>query len=1269
MATLPEQEAARTYREAPIDSSHGHRRVDTGWNLVSSLEREICGTRFVGSASTAQGYSIAGVRSASFAEKIPSLVFFELLDRPLIHHSRFDSGTRLDPELQYVLVAGTHQTALYHAILGHEISQRSARPVLALQDSVLAGSLGSVDWPTEYIDSMPASSEGISIPEGVDPARIVEESSDGLPHGEGLEVSSVVMQGGENTTEVVVAMGSIAWLLEGLTDASCGLLSIHLLRPFPESNCRRLIKGKKRVFVPYPKGSSIYGELLEVIGKVCSKEKVKVIPVGLPCLDIGCQALVEAINAAAGETLVRERAPSINKAIGLSPGGTWGKSVLLDALSAYSKPINFGPARLTQDPSLAKLFFDRNSQDLGLLVLLRTNEIDPLVPLRRLSRSGVLLLGGTEEASELWKWLGEEGRDFVIQQEVDLRWIPVRVERSEVSRVLTNIIYEHGDVVFDNDYSIEKLDPETLSASLDLSSQAFAVSSSFPILEEPSEEEQTAHSEALAFHFSSGRKTSRSPLLPLAPAALLPLMEEEELLGSYPLLICGEHVSSLRSFLRKRLEEASEQGEDLSILRRRLDSLVEWIERFADPELNFEETVQRAFAQAPNFFDLSTEGLSELLRELEALKPLLLVDGFLVSLDSQAHFYLFDHAVLTQRLDYRRRWKSEIESQLVQLDGLLRSDRELSSEYSSPEAIDSSIGGGGSFIDSAHLSGALPAKRGSIGLSEERKQRIEQARQTLAEFVEELSQLPPYYLIQAEPGERVPRISGSILYHSDPFGLAQGLYSGIQTKAVEAAKASRVASLEIEGQYDGSIHDQRLASFTVDACSEEEILSIPPVAVSAHSELLAGQDFTAFASLLRSGYPVFVLAALPDVVDGQDDGSGVLGGIAADLGYLSIAHREAFVLQSPLSQFQSLDQGFGRMLQRIRPGVAVVGMPQPGENFGSDEISVLSMAARALPAFEYDPDAGDTWADRFSLTAGIQIEKTFCEVEIEYIGSSGEKGRVSEKVTLAHRLALDSRFRPHFRLAAPMQSEDLVGLGDYLEDHKRIPPEGIPFIWVIGENFSLNKALVTREVVLASRSRQSGWRILQELAGLNNEYVLEAIASTRQEVESRVEAEKALALEKARSEGAAEAVDKLVAVLMNPESVTSSPPVERPTPADSPGRTTGVEASESAPSEAEKTPDAVSLPADESLEEEFLEDPYIDTFLCTSCNDCINLNARLFKYNQDNQAFIADPEAGTYVELVKAAEVCPANCIHPGAPREGDTTATDEVVARAKALQ
>ena len=61
-------------------------------------------------------------------------------------------------------------------------------------------------------------------------------------------------------------------------------------------------------------------------------------------------------------------------------------------------------------------------------------------------------------------------------------------------------------------------------------------------------------------------------------------------------------------------------------------------------------------------------------------------------------------------------------------------------------------------------------------------------------------------------------------------------------------------------------------------------------------------------------------------------------------------------------------------------------------------------------------------------------------------------------------------------------------------------------------------------------------------------------------------------------------------------------------------------------------------------------EPYIDSALCTTCNECTNLNPKMFAYNADKQAYIKDPKAGTFKQLVMAAERCSARIIHPGTP-------------------
>ena len=59
------------------------------------------------------------------------------------------------------------------------------------------------------------------------------------------------------------------------------------------------------------------------------------------------------------------------------------------------------------------------------------------------------------------------------------------------------------------------------------------------------------------------------------------------------------------------------------------------------------------------------------------------------------------------------------------------------------------------------------------------------------------------------------------------------------------------------------------------------------------------------------------------------------------------------------------------------------------------------------------------------------------------------------------------------------------------------------------------------------------------------------------------------------------------------------------------------------------------------------------------------INKMMFVYNDNKQAIIKDPKAGPYADLVEAAEICPAKCIHPGKPLDPNEPGLDELIARA----
>ena len=81
------------------------------------------------------------------------------------------------------------------------------------------------------------------------------------------------------------------------------------------------------------------------------------------------------------------------------------------------------------------------------------------------------------------------------------------------------------------------------------------------------------------------------------------------------------------------------------------------------------------------------------------------------------------------------------------------------------------------------------------------------------------------------------------------------------------------------------------------------------------------------------------------------------------------------------------------------------------------------------------------------------------------------------------------------------------------------------------------------------------------------------------------------------------------------------------------------------------------------------DDPWIETPRCSTCNECTAMNPRMFAYDDNKQAYIKDPDAGTFRELVEAAESCQVAVIHPGKPRNPEEPGLEELIERAKAFQ
>jgi len=172
-------------------------------------------------------------------------------------------------------------------------------------------------------------------------------------------------------------------------------------------------------------------------------------------------------------------------------------------------------------------------------------------------------------------------------------------------------------------------------------------------------------------------------------------------------------------------------------------------------------------------------------------------------------------------------------------------------------------------------------------------------------------------------------------------------------------------------------------------------------------------------------------------------------------------------------------------------------------------------------------------------------------------------------------------------------------------------------------------------------------RLERELAALKEEYEMK-IAQLRESYPAEITRRLAQALVSRRPD----------LTLVGGTQVAPAPPQ----PAAPPTR---VGAAQPVPVEAEAIP-AAPEPAEEA---EGVIEPWIESELCTTCNECTQLNPKIFAYDENKQAYIKDPRGGPFSDIVKAAERCTAKVIHPGTPLDPNEPDLAKWVKRAEPYQ
>ncbi len=528
---------------------------------------------------------------------------------------------------------------------------------------------------------------------------------------------------------------------------------------------------------------------------------------------------------------------------------------------------------------------------------------------------------------------------------------------------------------------------------------------------------------------------------------------------------------------------------------------------------------------------------------------------------------LLGHALLAGRRTTRESFLREARELVDKGRALIDADRRKRADGDAGRDGERERGAMGAmgkrFVDPSALASVLGERRGTTALAPARRERLEAAIEALAEVADRLAEVadrlaaPRMRLIHDGSlpwGERLLGAAESdnwvVVESSDPCAAAAEVFDREAEALAAALRGRERVRLETSGTYVAADHEpwlERLAGFDWRAFDAGEAALLEPTVALESAGELAERGMLSLSKLLRSSRPVQVLVALdPAMSPGVENPAA---GYRFEPGYLGMSHREAFVQQSSEARPLHLMEGLVRAASSSRTSLHVVA-PWPGQvEAGLDPALVAGAAidGRAHPLFRYDPETGPSWAHRLDFSGNPQPAADW----------PTDDGADESPFTFADFALLDPALRRHVTPIGPGAADDadLVPIAAWLalpvdEAIHKIPTVLAVPVTALGNGSKGPKGgqtapaepvrlAVSRPLAAACRDRLGFWRTLQELAGVNSEYVRRAAQATREEAEQaaraereRLEAAHAAELERVRERSAREAVDRLTAALL-----------------------------------------------------------------------------------------------------------------------------------------
>jgi ferredoxin len=727
----------------------------------------------------------------------------------------------------------------------------------------------------------------------------------------------------------------------------------------------------------------------------------------------------------------------------------------------------------------------------------------------------------------------------------------------------------------------------------------------------------------LVFHMTSRR--DGNDLQPvdaqsLRPALLAGYRDLTRLRHDFPVVLADdgpadEFTASLTGLVNQLLESLAPRGIEGERLRRHVLRLERELRGMlaAGARGQLSELWAKAAAQL-----VSTDANAATI--LQRAGDSLQVDGELIDCDERLTVSFMTHAWRRAQAHKAERFQAQLDHLQRRLSDILRAAFAHSEAGRQPQALRAAVGGPqAEDFDFATMSRLVLRGTRGDGLPPVRRRRIEWALSVL--------QSQRFHVVQPAAGD--PHAPLAFVFGN--VAAAAAAYRQRLPQVVELVKAVAIAELEARNGYDAASHDAFFEAYNQNSLSADDLAHFPDYLVCIPAGRNDAPENAALMDTLSSGLPVKVVVQVTDLHEEASLGTGhfAFGIRSARLATTAMGLGGMFVLQAASSSLFRLRARIAQGMGSRGPALFSVfaSAPTAAPDLPRYLTAAAAMESRAFPAFVYDAAAGGNWALRFSLDLNRNPDANWPVEPFEYADEAMQRVREIVAFTYADFALCDTRNAQHFALVPRERwTETMVPVDRWLTLPERQAAEYVPYLLAVDANDELHRVIVDSRMMQATRRCLLLWHRLQEHAGINDSHAARLLVREK----AAWEAQKHEEIEALRKSAAA----------TNPTTATAAAP---------------------AAAEAASVAEAAAAVENEAPP----GDAWIETARCPSCNECQQINPQLFVYNDNKQAYIKDPEAGTFRQLVEAAESCQVAIIHPGKPRNPAEPGLDELIQRA----